>query len=1111
MNKIKNLIFGMLCILVIMWIRSSSLVYAADVSVTLRFNSDGILTQPQQVMISNSGDFFNNETGIQNRGNSNDGKWINYTLVSGHNYMEVDNWKLADGNWISDNNWDHSSNLRRVYIKFKDSSGKESGGVSQTIDSTGTEIIDYTKINGGDMYTNSENVTVNFKGDSIYGYNIDGIENVKCGPVSLSTDGGQTWGQQENYSASDWSTPCTLPIGDGIKYINIYGSISTVSAGDLIIATTISIILDKTPPSIKNVSVTPQAWTNQAIVTANFSDATSGVAKKLYAPGMKDISYFKTAGAAVQTINGNSFSVNANGEYSIYAEDGAGNGTVQVVDVNGIGMAMVKFLGGNGSENVNVNNLVINSYGSSGYEFKLPNTVKDNIVKAVNDTKASEAVISVESKSIDVTFPEISSITDADLENGITVLVTVGANNNISPGQYIAILKMTPGSTDSNFDLTFSNINPTVASFDKYTSSSNYKDIPVTMTLKGNTLSSIYNGISKLTSGTDYTVSGDTVTISKAYLAKQTAGTTVLTFNFSAGNSQTLSITVEDTTPVETKGTGTVVDETGKAVKTIDTEITTEADKTRMLSVKAQDILLVKEPDGTESPISDLSKIGFSSEGNAGVSISQDGTIKITNLKDSTDSKIDVTFDMGNGQKIIIGTIDVKVSQNGDVSLASSLIDPYGIITDVSTGKVISGANVTLYYADTARNKASGKTTGTAVKLPVIAGFKPADNSNPQTSDSNGAYGFMVYPDTDYYIEADKSGYDKYTSTTISVDKTIVKYSFRMNAASSSSSGGSGGSGGGTPSPAKEDIERLWGQSRIDTSLAIAKAAYKDKVSKVIIASGDNYPDALSGSILSYKFKGPVVLVRNNEDDEDKVLQYMKSNMNQDGTVYILGGSSSVEDGMEEKIVNAGFKNINRLKGSDRYETAAKIVDEAGVKEGTPVIIASGENYADALSISSAAAIKQYPVLMVKKDEIPDAIKNEISTIKPTKVFIMGMEGAVSEKVQDDISKLAKIDSKDIVRIGGQNRFDTSLKAAQYFNSQGNKVCIASGNDFADALSGSSYAANMGEPIILVNNSLTDDEKSFLQGMKLKGASILGGIGAVSSEIEDEVSKLISK
>ena len=123
----------------------------------------------------------------------------------------------------------------------------------------------------------------------------------------------------------------------------------------------------------------------------------------------------------------------------------------------------------------------------------------------------------------------------------------------------------------------------------------------------------------------------------------------------------------------------------------------------------------------------------------------------------------------------------------------------------------------------------------------------------------------------------------------------------------------------------------------------------------------------------------------------------------------------------------------------------------------------------------------------------------------------MGMEGAVSEKVQDDISKLAKIDSKDIVRIGGQNRFDTSLKAAQYFNSQGNKVCIASGNDFADALSGSSYAANMGEPIILVNNSLTDDEKSFLQGMKLNGASILGGTGAVSSEIEDEVSKLISK
>ncbi len=37
------------------------------------------------------------------------------------------------------------------------------------------------------------------------------------------------------------------------------------------------------------------------------------------------------------------------------------------------------------------------------------------------------------------------------------------------------------------------------------------------------------------------------------------------------------------------------------------------------------------------------------------------------------------------------------------------------------------------------------------------------------------------------------------------------------------------------------------------------------------------------------------------------------------------------------------------------------------------------------------------------------------------------------------------------------------------------------------------------------------DEKLFLQNLKLKGVTILGGTGAVSGEIQDEVSKLISK
>lgn len=91
-----------------------------------------------------------------------------------------------------------------------------------------------------------------------------------------------------------------------------------------------------------------------------------------------------------------------------------------------------------------------------------------------------------------------------------------------------------------------STITPVTASFDKKTA--NQADIPVTVTLNGNTLTSIKNGTATLVAGTDYTVTGSTVTLLKSYLATQAVGTTSLTFTFSAGTAATLAVTVADTT-----------------------------------------------------------------------------------------------------------------------------------------------------------------------------------------------------------------------------------------------------------------------------------------------------------------------------------------------------------------------------------------------------------------------------------------------------------------------------------------------------------------------------------------------------------------------------------
>ncbi|KLU64437.1 N-acetylmuramoyl-L-alanine amidase LytC precursor [Desulfosporosinus acididurans] len=418
-----------------------------------------------------------------------------------------------------------------------------------------------------------------------------------------------------------------------------------------------------------------------------------------------------------------------------------------------------------------------------------------------------------------------------------------------------------------------------------------------------------------------------------------------------------------------------VIGNNGTQVSNVTATVTSDSNGNYTVSMNAAQAVTLQQPNGTMSPLNDLSKVTFVSAAGSSVRVSADGTINLTNLAKGTDNSFNITYDLGNGQTITIGAMEVKISSSGATSVTCTLIDPYGIIIDAATGKPIAGVNVTLYYADTDRNKANGETPDTVVPLPNIDGFKPNNNMNPQISDASGSYGFMVFPTTDYYIVATKDGYNNYTSPTISVEQDIVKWDFKMNQTTSG-------------------VTRLAGQSRVDTALAIAKANYTGKLSNVILATADNYPDALAGSVLAYKLNAPILLMGSSDADQEKVLDYMKSNLDPTGTV--LGGTAVVSSNMEGKVTASGFANITRLGGTDRYETSVKIADQLKVKTGTPLVIAYGENYPDALSISSIAAEMQYPILLVQKDGLSDVVKNEIAAIKPSKVYIIGGEGVIS-------------------------------------------------------------------------------------------------------------------
>ena len=210
---------------------------------------------------------------------------------------------------------------------------------------------------------------------------------------------------------------------------------------------------------------------------------------------------------------------------------------------------------------------------------------------------------------------------------------------------------------------------------------------------------------------------------------------------------------------------------------------------------------------------------------------------------------------------------------------------------------------------------------------------------------------------------------------------------------------------------------RLAGSDRYETAYAVAEQMKlnkgKEKFDNIVVASGENYPDALSGNYLAFRKKAPMLLT--NQYEVDNTAEYIKNSIEPNGTVYILGQTSAVPASLEQKLQGI---NIKRIGGSDRFETNLLILKEARV-HGEELIVCSGLNFPDAVSASAA----NKPILLAD-DKLSASQKNYLSTIDPLKVYFIGGDKAVPKTVRDEFTG-------DTVRLAGSDRFETSRLIAE--------------------------------------------------------------------------------
>lgn len=307
----------------------------------------------------------------------------------------------------------------------------------------------------------------------------------------------------------------------------------------------------------------------------------------------------------------------------------------------------------------------------------------------------------------------------------------------------------------------------------------------------------------------------------------------------------------------------------------------------------------------------------------------------------------------------------------------------------------------------------------------------------------------------------------------------------------------------------QENIERLAGMNRYETSAIISLFMHEDnEANSIVIVNGMDYPDALAAAPFASSVGASILMVDGPAGTfhTSVVKEIERIDSNHDANVYIIGGTSAVSDSVVSQFKANGYKNITRIAGNNRYETAVKVA--RNIREKQIVFIANGSNYPDALGAGSAASLYNGAILFTGKDQLPAATKEYLEHIGFDKVVILGGTGAVSKAVEDEIKGL----QENVVRLSGTNRYHTCLELAEEYFPQTEMAVVATGMNFADALAGGPFAASYDAPILLVNpatNKLDARLKNYVKSSGAKYIAVLGGNSVINDNIYKELEKLV--
>lgn len=289
-------------------------------------------------------------------------------------------------------------------------------------------------------------------------------------------------------------------------------------------------------------------------------------------------------------------------------------------------------------------------------------------------------------------------------------------------------------------------------------------------------------------------------------------------------------------------------------------------------------------------------------------------------------------------------------------------------------------------------------------------------------------------------------------------------------------------------------VIRVQGKDRYETATQVSNFWLSSK--DVVLASGENFADALFGGPLASALKAPMLLTK-----KDKLPDNLISSIKglDAKVVYLLGGENSISKTVEDELKKADLAVV-RLAGKDRFETAASIAKTTALTYGTQILpdeylVVNGYQFADALT---AAPYAYYAVGTTAWGSL-----------------LPFRQAQSPGKVIGGLNSVPKLEYEQN-RIAGRDRYETATKIAQAIKDDLKKeiksVFVVSGADYPDALAaGPAVTGYPQEGVILLTepNKLNAFTKAFLKENKIQRVYIIGGENSVSEAVEAELNEVV--